>query len=369
MSQPYVIPRSTAFEKAREALKPFLKRLGPAYAWLADKWYWTKVFANYVAIRRGSGQGLWAQTIYVESTNICNARCVFCAYPQMERPKVTMSLEVFRSVVDQWTELGGDEVDLTPIVGDPFVDKHLFERLDYLAAHPRIRRFHFFTNAILMKPEYFERLCGYGARLTVYNSYGGFDRETYHKVMGVDKHAEAEAAIRGLIEAKRRTGSTLGIQVNLRSPLGTERGPFWDFVEAARRDGLISVDRMHAFDSWAGRIQEKDLNGAGLKARTMPEKRGPCQRLLTSPVILADGRVNACACRDVEASLVVGDAGKDALGGVFSGKALKDLIDSHEKPLEQWPDVCRRCTYYDSVYPRWLQGRLFEPVRRLLGVQ
>jgi len=24
--------------------------------------------------------------LHVEGTNICNARCVFCAYPQMERP-------------------------------------------------------------------------------------------------------------------------------------------------------------------------------------------------------------------------------------------------------------------------------------------
>lgn len=86
----------------------------------------------------------------------------------------------------------------------------------------------------------------------------------------------------------------------------------------------------------------------------MPHKRGPCHRLLTSPVILADGRVNACACRDVEASLVVGDASKQPLGEIFNGAPLRELIDRHEGPLEQWPEVCQKCTYYDSVYPKWL---------------
>jgi hypothetical protein len=31
--------------------------------------------------------------LHVEGTNICNARCVFCAYPQMERRKQTMPME------------------------------------------------------------------------------------------------------------------------------------------------------------------------------------------------------------------------------------------------------------------------------------
>ena len=37
--------------------------------------------------------------LHVEGTNICNAECVFCAYPQMERRKQTMSMEDFRRVV------------------------------------------------------------------------------------------------------------------------------------------------------------------------------------------------------------------------------------------------------------------------------
>jgi hypothetical protein len=76
--------------------------------------------------------------LHVEGTNICNAECVFCAYPQMERKKTVMPMEDFRRIVLEYLAMGGRHVSLTPIVGDPFVDKHVFERLDFLMNEPRV---------------------------------------------------------------------------------------------------------------------------------------------------------------------------------------------------------------------------------------
>ena len=61
---------------------------------------WTLVFLNYALMRRKAA-GAWPHALYIEATNICNAACVFCAYPQMERPKVTMPLELFKKAVTQ----------------------------------------------------------------------------------------------------------------------------------------------------------------------------------------------------------------------------------------------------------------------------
>ena len=344
----------------REMIKTILKMVGGVrlYGIVTEKYHWGMVFLNYLLMRNRAlarllGIGAWPQSLYIEGTNICNARCVFCAYPQMVRPKKTMALDHFKNVIDQYALMGGREVDLTPIVGDPFVDRFLFERLDYLDSLPGIRRFHFFTNAILMKPEDYPKLTAYGSKLTVYNSFGGFTRPVYHTVMGVDKFDEAVGAIRGLIETKRRSGSTLGIQVNLRVPAGDAKGEFWDYLLSCAAEGLIVIDGIDAFDSWAGAIKEENLASAGLTARPMPIKRGPCHRLLTSPVVLADGRVNACACRDVEAELIIGDLKDQTLAQILSGDKLHDLIEQHDHG--ELPPVCQRCTYYDSLYPSWLR--------------
>ncbi|MBI3299861.1 MAG: radical SAM protein [Elusimicrobia bacterium] len=365
------IPRVGLWNKAKDLAKPLFKALGLGSLWgtLGEKYHWGTVFLNYVAMRsplmRWMRIGIWPQALYVEGTNICNARCVFCAYPQMERAKSTMPMGEFKRVIGEFAAAGGAEVDLSPIVGDPFVDKHIFERMDFLMTLPGVRRFHFFTNAILMKPEYAERLLGYGSRLTIYCSFGGFDQPTYHQVMGVDKFVEAVDGIRTLIEAKRASDSKLGIQVNLRIPPGNAKGEFWDFIVKARDEGLITIDGIDAYDSWAGMIKESDLAVAGLAARPMPVKRGPCHRLVTSPVLLVDGRVNACACRDVEANLIIGDTKTESLADILSSPALQDLLDKHER--EDFPEVCKRCTYYDSLYPAVMRGKSFPFWRRLVA--
>ena len=81
------------------------------------------------------------------------------------------------------------------------MDRFLFKRLDYLASKPEIQGYQFFSNAILMKPEFIERLVKYDERLLVVCSFGGFDRQTYNTIMGVDKFQKAVDAIRGLIES------------------------------------------------------------------------------------------------------------------------------------------------------------------------
>lgn len=344
----------------RAAAKRLLRAFGGdrLVGWAGARWIWGRTLLNYLTLRsplRGLlGARAWPHALYIEGTNICNAACVFCAYPEMQRPKKVMPLELFRSVVRQYADLGGEEVDLTPIVGDPFADGKLFERLDVLAAEPRFRRFHFFTNAIGMRPELGEKLLAYGARLRVYISFGGFDRETYKKVFDVDKFDVVVPNIKALVEAKRRAGSALGLQVNLRTPRDNNKGEFWEYLLAAKKDGLLELTWMAAYDSWAGHIKDEELLAAGLKPRPMPVKKGACHRLLTSPVVLADGRVNACACRDVEASLIVGDVTRQSLEEVLSGPALYDLVDRHARG--DLPEVCRRCTYYDSVWPDWLVG-------------
>ena len=356
----------------KSALKAVWRKIVPVPVRAKVSWAreWGLVLLNYALIRSRVANwlhrfGAWPHALFIESTNICNARCVFCAYPQMERPKVTMPMAVFRSAVDQYLAMGATEVDLTPIVGDPLVDRFIFERLDYLASRPEVTRFHFYTNAILLKPATAERLCGYDERFWIFCSFGGFDRETYHTVMGVDKFEEAVANIRGLIEEKKKRGSRIRVQVNLRVPKGSEKGEFWDYICAERERGAIVVDGVDDYDNWGGKITPEVLQGAGLVPKPPPVHQGPCHRLLTGPVILADGRVNACCCRDVEATLIIGDVTKTPLKEILAGPELRELLDRHER--EDFPEICKRCTKYESLYPGWMRGPAWRFFQRLIG--
>jgi radical SAM protein with 4Fe4S-binding SPASM domain len=286
--------------------------------------------------------------LHVEGTNTCNAVCVFCAYPQMQRKKMVMSQELFERVVHDYLEMGGQHVSLTPIVGDPFVDRFLFERLDFLMALPKVRGISFYTNAILMSADKSERLMAYADKLHVHVSWGGFDESTWNTIMGVNKFDKARDAVLDFLKIKERTGSKLAFTLALRCPWPQQKNELQRTLEACAARGLVETAPMEDYDSWAGMIQPAALEAVGLKPRVMPYKRGACELLFTKPVVLADGRVNACACRDVEAELIVGNVNDQPLSKIWAGDAISELIERHEQG--DFPDVCKRCTYFVSVY-------------------
>ena len=350
----------TKRRKKFETIKRLIKKvcgerlyffIAQAYGW--NFRVWTTNLVSYLSIRlRIPKARIRPTSLNFEATNICNADCVFCAYSQMERPKKVMSMDLFKRVVDQFVSLDGTNVSLTPIVGEPFVDKHLFERLDYLSSIPQIKDIAFHTNAIIMDISKSSRLFDYINKVHLNISFGGFDKESFHQVMGVDKFDAARRNTEALLAKKIELGKPLSIDILPRCPKSKCRGEFYDYLVDMREKGIVEMEEpLRSFDSWAGKIQDVDLLEAGLTPRPMPHKFGPCAYLLTTPVVLADGRVNACCCRDVEASLIIGDLEKESLADVLSGEKLKNLIHRHAR--SDFPEICKKCTQYNPLYTRF----------------
>ncbi len=68
--------------------------------------------------------------VQIESTNICNAKCVFCPRDAMLRRQGVMDDSLFRKVVDDCADLGTRHVRLHNF-GEPFVDRRLVEKIAY----------------------------------------------------------------------------------------------------------------------------------------------------------------------------------------------------------------------------------------------
>src|SRR4051794_1735514 len=70
------------------------------------------------------------EIVQIESTNLCNAKCVFCPRDEMHRKQGVMSFDLFRKIVDECVEL-----DITHVrvhnYGEPFMDRHLVEKVQY----------------------------------------------------------------------------------------------------------------------------------------------------------------------------------------------------------------------------------------------
>jgi hypothetical protein len=72
--------------------------------------------------------------------------------------------------------------------------------------------------------------------------------------------------------------------------------------------------------------------------------------LFTTVQVLATGIVNGCACRDVEATLQIGDIKTTPLRDIISGgnPAYRQLIEEQQRG--EFRPVCRSCDFYKSIY-------------------
>src|SRR3954451_24959087 len=68
--------------------------------------------------------------VQIESTNLCNAKCVFCPRDEMHRRQGVMDMALYKKVVDECAALGITHVRVHNY-GEPFLDKQLVEKVRY----------------------------------------------------------------------------------------------------------------------------------------------------------------------------------------------------------------------------------------------
>jgi len=60
--------------------------------------------------------------------------------------------------------------------------------------------------------------------------------------------------------------------------------------------------------------------------------------------------VNACACRDVDATLRIGDAKKERLADIISARNAEYMRIIDEQQVGKFRPVCAGCDFYKSIY-------------------
>ena len=329
---------------------------------------WNPRTPDQVYQYRHLSSSAWLQ---ISVANICNARCSFCAYPKAvdtgSLPLGTMSFEVFRKAVDEWAAIGGENLDVTPIVGDSLVDPGLLEKLDYAINVAKIKRVQLITNGILLnRKDLYKRLVD--SRVDAIGiSTQGTSRELYAKVYGVDKYDEMLAGVRKLLEYNRAQGEPVRVAIYFRH---------------AQRPGAIlrSRDfRMHIkpylsprvrffftaeYVNWGGTIVDTDLTGVMRLRRPLPVLNVPCAQLF-GYVVQHDGTVRLCGCalsRSDHDDMVVGNIRHETLSEIAQGDRAWNIISGFYSGVR--PETCRGCTLYAPIDRKWIKQSAARADRR-----
>lgn len=297
--------------------------------------------------------------VAVETTNICNANCIFCAYQYQDafrKGKGAMEADVFGRVLAGCQALGVQRLSFTPLVGEPLADKHIIERLT--AAVSAGFRVSFHTNGILLNRVDPGALLDTGLQEFLIST-APLDEEAHKRLYRTRHYADLLNGLERFLKVRNERNAPLRVRLHFRSDMAfreATRLPDYTsrIVPLLRPEEREAVEALIiGYDSWGGQIKPEDLVGAMHMARPPRLKHRPCA-LTFSPQVLWDGKVRACPCyfgpvdtRDAKDPLYVGDLNEESLVEIWRGDRLRQVRRNFANGT--LPDLCVRCTMYESV--------------------
>jgi sulfatase maturation enzyme AslB (radical SAM superfamily) len=271
--------------------------------------------------------------VQIESTNLCNAKCVFCPRDEMDRRQGVMTMELFKKVADECAALGITHVRMHNY-GEPFLDKKLVEKVRY-AKEKGIAEVGMISNGSLITEPIARGMIEAGLdAINISVDAGG--KETFERTRVHLKYDTVIDNIRTLVRLRKEMGRKRPklILSFVRQDNSADEDAF------IREWGQIA-DKIHVTElhNWAGTLnKESDVNY-------------PCYRLWLTFTVLWDGRVSLC-CADFDGHHILGDLKTQTIADVWNSPAYRAARREH---LESGgPDICRSCDLPKKDSPLWV---------------
>jgi len=274
------------------------------------------------------------EIVQIESTNLCNAKCVFCPRDLMERQQGIMDMALFRKIVDEASALRIPCVRLHNY-GESFIDRQIVEKIRYAKAQG-IREVGLISNGSLVTEATARAIVDAG--LDVINiSVDAAGKETFERTRVGLKYDRVMANSEGLVRARREAGAA-------RPKL---------ILSFVRQDN--SADERAFIDTWsrvADKVHVTDLHNWAGTLHVESDVRFPCYRPWLTFTVLWDGRVSLC-CADFDGKVILGDLRTSTLAEVWNGDAFRAARRAH---LDHGgPDICHACDLPRKDSPLWIK--------------
>ena len=279
----------------------------------------------------------------IEPVNLCNANCIFCGYQYQTRPHSFIDNAFAFRIIDSAKSANVRRIGLTPIVGEPLVNRNLEEIIRYAKGGANPLEVGLTTNGLLLTAVRYRSLVDAGiGNIQISMTYP--NEEEYFQIYRNHRLGTLIQNIEDMLDVYRPGECNIGISV--RTPRYR-----WghSLFERARTAGWVVVKNSF-MDDWSGFVAEA-LMMHGFVPRPLLSKRLPCSMLFSGPHFLSDGRATACGCRDLDGgpdlSLKSESLLADARTEYISGKVenIRELFRSGTAP-----EICQSCRHYISQY-------------------
>ena len=269
----------------------------------------------------------------IETTNLCNAKCIICAHPDMKRPKGRMQTGLVYSIIDQAGQGRVKKLFLSGF-GEPLLDSRLQDFVDY-AKTKGIDNISIVTNGYLLTTTVASDLVNAGINEIIIST-DGFTKETYEKIRIGLKFDKLVENIKSLSSLKKRKSVRIDISC-------------LDLINNRREKHLAYelfgkyVDNIYfrQAQGWTGKYAQ---SLAGYSPHFEPNPI-PCRYLWDSISVYIDGKVPTC-CLDFEAEGVMGDVTNESIENIWRGERFEFYRQAHLQNRKSQLSPCSKCGYY-----------------------
>jgi len=285
--------------------------------------------------------------VYIEPTNVCNCNCVICPRRNMDRASGFMSMDLFRSIIDQVRALGPSEIRLFNF-GEPLLHPQLGEMIRYTRAAGLPVQFQ--TNGLMLNNETIPWLLDTGLDY-IGVSVNGLTSAEYEMIRPGFRFTALRENVQRLQQMARDAGRPLHIHVNAQIMKADKDRRSKDIgIFLATWAGLadsMSVSGMSLYDGIEipqnGKLQTANLRA--LKRR--PDAEVHCTEPFDRLVIKWDGRATAC-CADYDARFTAGHIGSQSLSSIWNSREMWRLRMAVRLGRYAEMPMCRDCPMFYS---------------------
>ena len=277
--------------------------------------------------------------VALEPLNVCNIECTMCPYPDMEREKTLMPMDLYKKIIDGVVAFGYTRLNLSHY-NEPFLDKNLFERVRYAKTKGMIVGF--FSNGTVMTPEKAENTLD--ADVDWINlSVDGGTKESFEKIRVGASFEETCNNISHLIKLRKERNSNKPV-INIHSTIVSKE----NLVSSKQLTELLNgadTYTMGLADSRGGQDNYNFMKHFTLSNRNKT-RLYPCAIPWTALTVMSIGKVCLC-CRDHDGEVILGDLNKQTIVEVLDSEEMRGIRDLHLRGEGDKIDLCKNC---DSLY-------------------
>lgn len=291
--------------------------------------------------------------VYLEVTNICNFKCVFC--PESFDNYEEKAGGLFRSdsdrvvgTLDQLAAMGGVRTLNFYMMGEPFVHKQLTQFIRHAKAIRSADRLSVTSNGTLILPRVFDEVIDSGLDYLRISIYGGTEATHSQRTQS----SIPLSRIRENVEAFRKHRDARGSatpyvyvkMIDSRDPGENESFTrlFSDVADEVKIEPVMNWNDPGE-GNLAGIPQEELLQGDYFANR-----KSACPFPFYTLVIHSDMKVSVC-CVDWSKQLVIGDLATESLVDIWRGPRLRQIQITHLEGKRNTLPGCATCTYLHTA--------------------